>query len=237
MAVQYALELENVDKVYGTGETAVTALNHVNLAVRQGEFISLVGESGSGKSTLFNVVGMLDAPTAGSIRIDGKEQGRMTPDQQAIFRRENIGFIFQSFHLIQELTVEENIVFPLLLGRRGPDREKIDRLIQKLGLENRRNHFPSQLSGGQQQRTAIGRALATEPKLILADEPTGNLDSKNSREVVRLLWEMAKEYGKTVLLITHNRDIAAMADRSFMVKDGCVYENREADEPVLESHS
>ena len=226
MADNYILEMENVDKIYGSGDSEVKALNHVSFSVHKGEFIAIIGESGSGKSTLLNIVGMLDRPTNGKIVIDGIEQREMTLDQQAVFRRENIGFIFQSFTLIQELTVEENIIFPISLGHNKPDRKKIDSIINKLGLEKRKQHFPSQLSGGQQQRVAIGRALATEPKLILADEPTGNLDSKNSQEVIKILWEISKEYGRTVLLITHNHDIAKVADRILYVKDGCVSERR-----------
>ena len=226
MADNYILEMENVDKIYGSGDSEVKALNHVSFSVHKGEFIAIIGESGSGKSTLLNIVGMLDRPTNGKIVIDGIEQREMTLDQQAVFRRENIGFIFQSFNFIQELTVEENIIFPISLGHNKPDRKKIDSIINKLGLEKRKQHFPSQLSGGQQQRVAIGRALATEPKLILADEPTGNLDSKNSQEVIKILWEISKEYGRTVLLITHNHDIAKVADRILYVKDGCVSERR-----------
>lgn len=226
MADNYILEMENVDKIYGSGDSEVKALNHVSFSVHKGEFIAIIGESGSGKSTLLNIVGMLDRPTNGKIVIDGIEQREMTLDQQAVFRRENIGFIFQSFNLIQELTVEENIIFHISLGHNKPDRKKIDSIINKLGLEKRKQHFPSQLSGGQQQRVAIGRALATEPKLILADEPTGNLDSKNSQEVIKILWEISKEYGRTVLLITHNHDIAKVADRILYVKDGCVSERR-----------
>ena len=226
MADNYILEMENVDKIYGSGDSEVKALNHVSFSVHKGEFIAIIGESGSGKSTLLNIVGMLDRPTNGKIVIDGIEQREMTLDQQAVFRRENIGFIFQSFNLIKELTVEENIIFPISLGHNKPDRKKIDSIINKLGLEKRKQHFPSQLSGGQQQRVAIGRALATEPKLILADEPTGNFDSKNSQEVIKILWEISKEYGRTVLLITHNHDIAKVADRILYVKDGCVSERR-----------
>ena len=226
MADNYILEMENVDKIYGSGDSEVKALNHVSFSVHKGEFIAIIGESGSGKSTLLNIVGMLDRPTNGKIVIDGIEQREMTLDQQAVFRRENIGFIFQSFNFIQELTVDENIIFPISLVHNKPDRKKIDSIINKLGLEKRKQHFPSQLSGGQQQRVAIGRALATEPKLILADEPTGNLDSKNSQEVIKILWEISKEYGRTVLLITHNHDIAKVADRILYVKDGCVSERR-----------
>lgn len=226
MEANCILELMNVGKIYGSGSTQVEALKNVNFSIQKGEFISIIGESGSGKSTLLNVIGMLDNPTSGKIIIDGVEQKSMSMDQQAIFRRDNIGFIFQSFNLIQELTVEQNIAFPILLSHKKPEMERIDSIIRKLGLNERRDHMPSQLSGGQQQRVAIGRALVTEPKLILADEPTGNLDSKNSQEVIRLLLETSKEYNKTVLLITHNAGIAKLADRIFYVKDGYIDETK-----------
>jgi len=220
MADNYILEMENVDKIYGSGDSEVKALNHVSFSVHKGEFIAIIGESGSGKSTLLNIVGMLDRPTNGKIVIDGIEQREMTLDQQAVFRRENIGFIFQSFNLIQELTVEENIIFPISLGHNKPDRKKIDSIINKLGLEKRKQHFPSQLSGGQQQRVAIGRALATEPKLILADEPTGNLDSKNSQDVMDMLTKASRQYQQTILIITHNKNLTVNVDRVFQVCDG-----------------
>lgn len=227
MEANCILELMNVGKIYGSGSTQVEALKNVNFSIKKGEFISIIGESGSGKSTLLNVIGMLDNPTSGKIIIDGVEQKSMSMDQQAIFRRDNIGFIFQSFNLIQELTVEQNIAFPILLSHKKPEMQRIDSIIRKLGLNERRDHMPSQLSGGQQQRVAIGRALVTEPKLILADEPTGNLDSKNSQEVIRLLLETSKEYNKTVLLITHNAGIAKLADRIFYVKDGYIDETKQ----------
>lgn len=220
------LKLENIEKIYGSVDMQVAALNGVNFVVHKGEFISIIGESGSGKSTLLNIIGMLDSPTSGKVIIDGIEQKSMSLDQQAVFRRDNIGFIFQSFNLIQELTVEQNISFPILLSHKKLDMNKVNDIINKLGLEERRYHMPSQLSGGQQQRVAIGRALVAEPKLILADEPTGNLDSQNSKEVIQLLLKTSKEYGKTVLLITHNAEIAKLADRIFYVKDGCISETK-----------
>lgn len=221
MADNYILEMENVDKIYGSGDSEVKALNHVSFSVHKGEFIAIIGESGSGKSTLLNIVGMLDRPTNGKIVIDGIEQREMTLDQQAVFRRENIGFIFQSFNLIQELTVEENIIFPISLGHNKPDRKKIDSIINKLGLEKRKQHFPSQLSGGQQQRVAIARAFAADAPLILADEPCGNLDSRSGTDVMEMLHGLNR-IGKTVVLITHDEKAAMTADRQIRISDGKV---------------
>ena len=216
------LEVKNISKTYGTGETAVEALKDVSLSVEKGEFLSIVGESGSGKSTLLNMIGALDSPTAGKVIIDGKDIMAMKDNAATIFRRRNIGFIFQAFNLIPELTVEQNIVFPLLLDYQKPDQKYLDELLKVLNLENRRKHLPSQLSGGQQQRVAIGRALVTRPSIILADEPTGNLDSKNSSEVIALLKDAARRYEQTIIMITHNRVIAQSADRILQVKDGVV---------------
>ena len=216
------LEVKNISKTYGTGETAVEALKDVSFSVEKGEFLSIVGESGSGKSTLLNMIGALDSPTAGKVIIDGKDIMAMKDDAATIFRRRNIGFIFQAFNLIPELTVEQNIVFPLLLDYQKPDQKHLDELLKVLNLENRRKHLPSQLSGGQQQRVAIGRALITRPSIILADEPTGNLDSKNSSEVIALLKDAARRYEQTIIMITHNRVIAQSADRILQVKDGVV---------------
>ena len=216
------LEVKNISKTYGTGETAVEALKDVSFSVEKGEFLSIVGESGSGKRTLLNMIGALDSPTAGKVIIDGKDIMAMKDNAATIFRRRNIGFIFQAFNLIPELTVEQNIVFPLLLDYQKPDQKYLDELLKVLNLENRRKHLPSQLSGGQQQRVAIGRALVTRPSIILADEPTGNLDSKNSSEVIALLKDAARRYEQTIIMITHNRVIAQSADRILQVKDGVV---------------
>ena len=216
------LEVKNISKTYGNGETAVKALKNVSFCVEKGEFLAIVGESGSGKSTLLNMIGALDAPTAGKVIIDGKDIMAMKDDAATIFRRRNIGFIFQAFNLIPELTVEQNIVFPLLLDYQKPDQKYLDELLKVLNLENRRKHLPGQLSGGQQQRVAIGRALITRPSIILADEPTGNLDSKNSSEVIALLKDAARRYEQTIIMITHNRVIAQSADRILQVKDGVV---------------
>lgn len=207
------LEVKEICKTYGKGETAVEALQKVSFSVPRGEYVAIVGESGSGKSTLLNMIGALDAPTSGKVLIDGKDIFSMNDQKLTVFRRRNIGFIFQAFNLIPELTVEQNILFPLLLDYQKPDKKYLEELLTVLRLRERRNHLPSQLSGGQQQRVAIGRALITRPALILADEPTGNLDSKNSSEVIALLKEASKKYEQTIIMITHNRSIAQTADR------------------------
>ena len=216
------LEVKNLSKTYGSGETAVKALKNVSFCVEKGEFLAVVGESGSGKSTLLNMIGALDSPSSGKVIIDGKDIMAMKDNAATIFRRRNIGFIFQAFNLIPELTVEQNIVFPLLLDYQKPDQKYLNELLNVLNLENRRKHLPSQLSGGQQQRVAIGRALITRPSIILADEPTGNLDSQNSSEVIALLRDAARRYEQTIIMITHNRVIAQSADRILQVKDGVV---------------
>ena len=216
------LEVKEISKTYGSGEAAVEALKNVSFSVEKGEFVAIVGESGSGKSTLLNMIGALDVPTSGKVIIDGKDIMAMKDNAATIFRRRNIGFIFQAFNLIPELTVEQNIVFPLLLDYQKPDQKYLDELLDVLNLENRRKHLPSQLSGGQQQRVAIGRALITRPSIILADEPTGNLDSQNSSEVIALLKDASRKYGQTIIMITHNRVIAQSADRILQVKDGVV---------------
>ncbi|MGN0278950.1 MAG: ABC transporter ATP-binding protein [Lachnospiraceae bacterium] len=216
------LEVKNISKTYGSGEAAVEALKNVSFSVEKGEFLAIVGESGSGKSTLLNMIGALDSPTSGKVIIDGKDIMAMKDNAATVFRRRNIGFIFQAFNLIPELTVEQNIVFPLLLDYQKPDQKYLDELLKVLNLENRRKHLPSQLSGGQQQRVAIGRALITRPSIILADEPTGNLDSKNSSEVIALLKDASRKYEQTIIMITHNRVIAQSADRILQVKDGVV---------------
>ena len=214
------LEVSNVSKTYGSGEAAVKALKKVSFSVPKGEYVAIVGESGSGKSTLLNMIGALDTPTCGKVVISGKEIFSMNDRKLTIFRRRNIGFIFQAFNLIPELTVEQNIMFPLLLDYQKPNMERVNELLTILGLTERRNHLPSQLSGGQQQRTAIGRALIHNPMLILADEPTGNLDSKSSQEVMELLTRAAHHYRQTVLMITHNMGLTAYADRVLRVSDG-----------------
>ena len=216
------LEVQSLSKTYGSGNTAVRALKDVTFSVRKGEFVAIIGESGSGKSTLLNMLGALDAPTSGKVFVDGKDILSMNDNTQTVFRRRNIGFIFQSFNLIPELTVEQNIVFPTLLDYQKPDTQYLDELLAVLNLRERKNHLPSQLSGGQQQRVAIGRALFTRPSLILADEPTGNLDSENSREVIALLKEASAKYERTVIMITHNQSIAQSADRILRVSDGVV---------------
>lgn len=214
------LEVKQLNKTYGSGETAVRALKDVSFSVPKGEFVAVVGESGSGKSTLLNMIGALDTPTSGKVLIDGKDIFSMKDSNLTIFRRRNIGFIFQSFNLIPELTVEQNIIFPVLLDYQKPDRQYLEELLTVLNLNDRRNHLPSQLSGGQQQRVAIGRALITRPALILADEPTGNLDTQNSSEVIALLKEASRKYEQTIIMITHNRSIAQTADRVLNVSDG-----------------
>jgi putative ABC transport system ATP-binding protein len=214
------LEVKNISKIYGSGESAVHALKNVNFSVQKGEFIAIVGESGSGKSTLLNMMGGLDTPTSGEIFIDGKNIFTMKDSKLTIFRRRNIGFIFQNFNLIPELTVEQNMLFPILLDYEKPDKRYLEELLDILNLKDRRNHLPSQLSGGQQQRVAIGRALIARPSIILADEPTGNLDTHNSSEVITLLKEAAKKYEQTIVMITHSQSIAQTADRILKVSDG-----------------
>lgn len=214
------LKVSDLSKTYGRGEAAVDALKKVSFSLEKGEFAAVVGESGSGKSTLLNCIGALDVPTSGNIWVDGQDLFSMKEEQRTIFRRRNIGFIFQSFQLVSELNVEQNIMFPLLLDYRKPDSAAIEEILDLLGLKGRRHHLPSQLSGGQQQRVAIGRALITKPKLILADEPTGNLDSKNSQDVIDLLTQASRHYRQTILMITHNKNLTASVDRVFQVSDG-----------------
>ncbi len=214
------LEVKSISKTYGSGETAVHALKNASFSVPKGEFVAIVGESGSGKSTLLNMLGALDTPTSGEVLIDGNDILAMKDSALTIFRRRNIGFIFQAFNLIPELTVEQNMIFPVLLDYQKPNEKYLEELLTVLNLKERRHHLPSQLSGGQQQRVAIGRALITRPSLILADEPTGNLDSQNSSEVIALLKETSKKYEQTIIMITHNRSIAQTADRVLQVSDG-----------------
>ena len=214
------LEVKNISKTYGSGETAVRALKEVSFSVSKGEFVAIVGESGSGKSTLLNMIGALDTPTSGKVVIDGKDVFAMNDQKLTIFRRRNIGFIFQAFNLISELTVEQNIIFPTLLDYQKPDKVYLEELLTVLNLKERRHHLPSQLSGGQQQRVAVGRALFMRPALILADEPTGNLDTQNTREVIALLKKASRKYEQTIVMITHSKSVAQTADRVFQVSDG-----------------
>ncbi len=216
------LEVKAVSKRYGSGDTAVDALKNVSFSVPKGQFVAVVGESGSGKSTLLNMVGGLDTPTSGGVLIDGRDIFKMNDEKLTVFRRRNIGFIFQAYNLIPELNVEQNITFPLLLDYKKPDKTYADEILSVLSLQTRRGHLPRQLSGGQQQRVAIGRALITRPMLILADEPTGNLDSQNSDEVISLLKTASKRFGQTIIMITHNRSIASAADRVLQVSDGAL---------------
>ena len=216
------LKVKAVSKTYGSGEAAVHALKKASFTVPKGEFVAIVGESGSGKTTLLNMIGALDTPTSGKVFIDGKDIFAMMEKRLTIFRRRNIGFIFQSFNLIPEHTVEQNMIFPVLLDYQKPDKRYLEELLSVLNLKERRHHLPGQLSGGQQQRAAIGRALMTRPSLILADEPTGNLDTQNSSEVMALLKETSRKYEQTIIMITHNRRIAQTADRILQVSDGVV---------------
>lgn len=214
------LEVKELSKTYGRGETAVHALKAASFSVPKGEFVAIVGESGSGKSTLLNLIGALDTPTSGKVFVDGKDIFAMKDRNLTVFRRRNIGFVFQSFNLIPELTVEQNIIFPVLLDYQKPNQKYLEELLNVLNLTERRKHLPSQLSGGQQQRVAIGRALMTCPSLILADEPTGNLDTQNSSEVIALLKEASRKYEQTIVMITHSKSIAQTADRILQVSDG-----------------
>lgn len=214
------LKVQNLCKTYGKGEVKVDALKNVSFSLEKGEFAAVVGESGSGKSTLLNCIGALDLPTSGTVLMDGQNLFSMKEEERTIFRRRNIGFIFQSFQLVSELNVEQNIMFPLLLDYRKPDPAAVKEILALLGLTERRHHLPNQLSGGQQQRVAIGRALITKPKLILADEPTGNLDSKNSQDVIDLLTQASRCFQQTILMITHNKNLTASVDRVFRVTDG-----------------
>ena len=214
------LKVENLTKVYGKGESEVIALDHVTFSVERGEFVAIVGASGSGKSTLLHLIGGVDRPTEGKVYIDEKNIYSLNDDNLAIFRRRQIGLIYQFYNLIPILNVEENITLPLDLDNRKPNKNNLNNLLNLLGLTNRRKHLPNQLSGGEQQRTSIGRALITNPTIILADEPTGNLDSKASDDIVELLIKSNKEYSQTIILITHNMEIAKCADRIIKIEDG-----------------
>ena len=214
------LKVENLTKIYGSGTTKVIALNDVSFSVEKGEFVAIVGASGSGKSTLLHLIGGVDRPTSGSVFIDGKNIYSYDDDKLAIFRRRQVGLIYQFYNLIPILNVVENITLPLDLDNRKPNDEYLTQLIRLLGLENRKYHLPNELSGGQQQRTSIGRALITNPTIILADEPTGNLDSKASDEIIELLKKSNREYKQTIIMITHNMEIAKCADRIIRIEDG-----------------
>lgn len=214
------LKVENLTKIYGKDSTKVVALDHVSFSVEKGEFVAIVGASGSGKSTLLHLIGGVDRPTSGKVFIDGKDIFNFNDDKLAIFRRIQVGLIYQFYNLIPILNVEENITLPLSLDNREIDKEKLNEMLKLLGLQNRRMHLPNELSGGQQQRTSIGRALITNPTIILADEPTGNLDSKSSDEIVALLKKSNKELNQTIIMITHNMEIAKVADRIIKIEDG-----------------
>ena len=214
------LEVKELTKRYGTGESEVIALDHVSFSVEKGEFVAIVGASGSGKSTLMNMIGGVDVPTSGSVRIEGQEIAQMNESELAIFRRRNIGMIYQFYNLIPTLTAEENIMLPWLLDQRKENRAKLQEILTMLKLEKRAKHLPGQMSGGQQQRVSIGRALINDPAFILADEPTGNLDSKTSQEIIELLKYTNQKYNQTLLLITHDEKIALQADRIITIGDG-----------------
>ena len=220
------LKVENLTKVYGKDNNKVVALDNVSFSVEKGEFVAIVGASGSGKSTLLHLIGGVDTPTSGKVFIDGQEIYKLNSDKLAIFRRREVGLIYQFYNLIPILTVEENITLPLELDNKKVDKFELNELIKLLGLERRRNHLPNELSGGQQQRTSIGRAIITKPAIILADEPTGNLDSKASEEVVTLLKKMNKDYKQTIIMITHNLEIASYADRIITIEDGKIVKEK-----------
>ena len=220
------LKVDNLTKVYGKDNNKVVALDHVSFSVEKGEFVAIVGASGSGKSTLLHLMGGVDTPTSGKVFIDGQDIYSLSSDNLAIFRRREVGLIYQFYNLIPILNVEENILLPLELDNRKVDKFELNELLKVLGLQSRRKHLPNELSGGQQQRTSIGRALITKPAIVLADEPTGNLDSKSSDEVVNLLKKMNKEYKQTIIMITHNLDIAAVADRIITIEDGKIVKER-----------
>ena len=218
------LKVENLTKVYGKDSTKVVALDHASFSVEKGEFVAIVGASGSGKSTLLHLLGGVDRPTSGKVFINGEDIFSLNDEALAIFRRRQVGLIYQFYNLIPILNVEENISLPLSLDNRKVDEKELDELIELLGLERRKKHLPNELSGGQQQRTSIGRALITHPTIVLADEPTGNLDSKSSDEIVALLKKSNKQYKQTIIMITHNMEIAKEADRIIKLEDGRIVE-------------
>ena len=216
------LKVEGLTKIYGEGDTAVTALDNVSFEVKKGEFIAIIGESGSGKSTVMNLIGGIDMPTSGTVTIDGNEIYKLSESERAIFRRRNVGMIYQFYNLIQTLTAQENIMLPCLLDNRKPNYEKLEYILSMTSLTERAKHLPSELSGGQQQRVSVGRALINDPAFILADEPTGNLDSKSSREIIDLLKLANKRSNQTLIVITHDEKIALQADRIITIGDGCI---------------
>jgi len=218
------LKVENLTKIYGKDESQVVALDNVSFSVEKGEFIAIVGASGSGKSTLLHIIGGVDRPSSGKVYIDGKDIFALNDDELAIFRRRQVGLIYQFYNLIPILNVGENISLPLSLDNRKVDENELNKMLKLLGLENRKEHLPNELSGGQQQRTSIGRALITNPAIILADEPTGNLDTKSSEEIVSLLKKSNKELNQTIIMITHNMEIAKSADRIIKIADGKIVE-------------
>lgn len=218
------LKVENLTKTYGSGENLVHAVDDVSFSVEKGEFVAIVGASGSGKSTLLHLIGGVDRPTSGKIFVDGNDISKMNDDKLAVFRRRQVGIVYQFYNLIPILTVEENITLPCDLDGRGVDRERLEMILDSFGLRARRKHLPNQLSGGQQQRTSMARALINNPSLVLADEPTGNLDSKSSEEVMSILKMCNQSYGQTVIMITHNLDIAKQADRIITISDGKIVE-------------
>ena len=218
------LKVENLIKTYGSGENLVNAVDDVSFSVEKGEFVAIVGASGSGKSTLLHLIGGVDRPTSGKIFVDGNDISKMNDDKLAVFRRRQVGIVYQFYNLIPILTVEENITLPCDLDGRGVDRERLETILDSFGLRARRKHLPNQLSGGQQQRTSIARALINNPSLVLADEPTGNLDSKSSEEVMSILKMCNQSYGQTVIMITHNLDIAKQAGRIITISDGKIVE-------------
>lgn len=219
------LSAKGLTKIYGKGETEVRALDNVDLDVPKGQFLSVIGQSGSGKSTLLNILGAMDTPTSGSLNVDGTDVFSMKEPELAVYRRRKVGFVFQFFNLIPVMTAQENITLPLSLDGKKPDKELLDDIVETIGLKDRMNHYPHQLSGGQQQRIAIARALITRPALILADEPTGNLDSNSGKEIISLLRSSVRKYSQTLILITHDTGIAETADKTVIIKDGKISEN------------
>lgn len=228
------LQTHNLKKIYGKGEIEVKALDDVSISVEKGEFTAIVGTSGSGKSTLLHMIGGLDHPTAGTVQVDGQEINAMKADELTIFRRRNIGFVFQQYNLVPMLTVWENIILPVKLDGKTPEKEYLNEIIGMLGIEKKLDRFPNELSGGQQQRVAIARALASKPAILLADEPTGNLDSRTSQDVLGLLKVTSEQFHQTIVMITHNEEIAQMADRIIRIEDGrIVSDSREAKQGVV----
>ncbi|WP_286924466.1 MULTISPECIES: ABC transporter ATP-binding protein [Lysinibacillus] len=214
------LKIENLSKVYGKGENQVVALDHVSLTIQKGEFTAIIGSSGSGKSTLLHIIGGVDVPTSGKVYLNGQDVYAQSNEKLAIFRRRQVGLIYQFHNLIPTLNVVENITLPILMDKRQVNEERLNDLLEMLGLQDRKTHLPNQLSGGQQQRVSIGRALMNAPAVMLADEPTGSLDSRNGHEIIKLLKESNKKYGQTLLLVTHDENIALQADRIIGISDG-----------------